>query len=105
MFKQVKLKLSRILNFIDGLSSYCGSKKFASVDFTTQTTLCLAADTESYQHADMHVLCNPCVYKQLTFYYLGFCHHSLFDQIERFIVEIEVTLPEETDNLMKSINA
>ncbi|XP_024934254.3 protein HYPER-SENSITIVITY-RELATED 4 [Ziziphus jujuba] len=98
-----KVTLSGLLNFVDGLYSYCGEGRIMIL--TTNYKEKLDPALLRPGRMDMHIClsyCNASVFDQLAFNYLGLHQHHLFDEIKRLIEEIEVTPAELGGELMKS---
>ncbi|XP_059661427.1 AAA-ATPase At3g50940-like [Cornus florida] len=101
-----KVTLSGLLNFIDGLWSYCGDERV--IIFTTNHKERLDPALLRAGRMDMHVEMSYCTFsafKQLALNYQGLCHHQLFDQIEGLLKEVKVTPAEVAGELMKNTNA
>ncbi|KAE9454222.1 hypothetical protein C3L33_13871, partial [Rhododendron williamsianum] len=101
-----KLTLSGLLNFIDGLWSCCGDERI--IVFTTNHKDRLDPALLRPGRMDMHIhmsYCTPSGFKILACNYLGLTDHSLFTEIEKLIMEVEVTPAEVAEELMKSEEA
>ncbi|KAG7633979.1 AAA-type ATPase N-terminal domain [Arabidopsis suecica] len=95
--------LSGLLNFVDGLWSSCGNERI--IVFTTNYREKLDPALLRPGRMDMHIhmlYCTPAAFKVLASNYLEIQDHILFEQIEEFIREIEVTPAEVAEQLMRS---
>jgi chaperone BCS1 len=95
--------LSGFLNFIDGLWSSCGDERI--IIFTTNHKEKLDPALLRPGRMDLHIhmsYCTPCVFKQLTFNYLGIKDHPRFSEIEDLIAKTEVTPAEVAEQLSKN---
>ncbi|PON78515.1 Spastin [Parasponia andersonii] len=98
--------LSGLLNYIDGIFSCFGEGRI--IIFTTNYKERLDPALLRPGRMDIHIFmsfCNPNVFKQLAYNYLGLQHHNLHGEIESLIKEIEVTPAEVAGELMKSTDA
>ncbi|KAG6712559.1 hypothetical protein I3843_05G102700 [Carya illinoinensis] len=98
-----KLTLSGLLNFIDGLWSSCGDERI--IVFTTNHKERLDPALLRPGRMDMHIhmsYCTPCGFEILASNYLRIQSHSLFNEIEGLIEEVEVTPAEVAEELMKN---
>ncbi|KAJ9709788.1 hypothetical protein PVL29_001312 [Vitis rotundifolia] len=103
---QLQLTLSGLLNFIDGLWSSCGDERI--IVLTTNHKERLDPALLRPGRMDMHIhmsYCTPCGFKTLASNYLGIRDHRLFPEIEKLIVEVEVTPAAIAEELMKSEEA
>ncbi|KAK2969273.1 hypothetical protein RJ640_030814 [Escallonia rubra] len=103
---EVKLTLSGLLNFIDGLWSSCGDEKI--IVFTTNHKDKLDPALLRPGRMDMHIhmpYCTPPAFKSLASIYLGIDTHGTFGDIEKLISEVEVSPAEIAEELMKSEQA
>nr|CAN83106.1 hypothetical protein VITISV_041822 [Vitis vinifera] len=101
-----QLTLSGFLNFIDGLWSSCGNERI--IVFTTNHKDKLDPALLRPGHMDVHIhmsYCNPCGFKTLAFNYLDISNHKLFPEIEKLLMEVEVTPAEIAEEFMKSEDA
>lgn len=99
----LKLTLSGLLNFIDGLWSSCGDERI--IVFTTNYKDKLDPALLRPGRMDMHIhmsYCTPCGFKTLACNYLQIKSHPLFGEIEEMIKAVEVTPAEVAEELMKS---
>lgn len=95
--------LSGLLNFIDGLWSTCGDERI--IVFTTNHKDKLDPALLRPGRMDKHILmsyCTPSGFKILASNYLGIRDHSMFDEIEKLVSEVEATPAEIAEELMKS---
>uniref|UniRef100_A0A5B7CGZ5 AAA+ ATPase domain-containing protein n=1 Tax=Davidia involucrata TaxID=16924 RepID=A0A5B7CGZ5_DAVIN len=102
-YSDSRLTLSGLLNFIDGLWSSCGNERI--IVFTTNHKDRLDPALLRPGRMDMHIhmsYCTPCGFKILAFNYLGINNHYMFPEIEKLIMEVEVTPAEIAEELMKS---
>ncbi|KAM5574529.1 hypothetical protein ABKV19_013797 [Rosa sericea] len=98
-----QLTLSGLLNFIDGLWSSCGDERI--IVFTTNYKDKLDPALLRPGRMDMHVhmsYCTPCGFKTLAHNYLKVKTLHLFNEIEKFIKEVDTTPSEIAEELMKS---
>jgi len=98
-----QVTLSGLLNFVDGLWSSCGNERI--IVFTTNYREKLDPALLRPGRMDMHIhmsYCTPAAFKVLASNYLEIQDHILFEQIEEFIREIEVTPAEVAEQLMRS---
>ncbi|KAM0984327.1 hypothetical protein ACFX15_011370 [Malus domestica] len=101
-----QLTLSGLLNFTDGLWSSCGDERI--IVFTTNYKEKLDPALLRPGRMDMHIhmsYCTPSGFKILASNYLGIKTHHLFDEIEEFLKQLEVTPAEIAEQLMKSEEA
>ncbi|RXH79860.1 hypothetical protein DVH24_041007 [Malus domestica] len=101
-----KLGGGRLLNFTDGLWSSCGDERI--IVFTTNYKEKLDPALLRPGRMDMHIhmsYCTPSGFKILASNYLGIKTHHLFDEIEEFLKQLEVTPAEIAEQLMKSEEA
>ncbi|PON33881.1 Spastin [Trema orientale] len=101
-----KVTLLGLLNSIDGNFSCFGEGRI--IIFTTNYKERLDPALLRPGRMDMHIFmsfCNPYVFKQLAYNYLGLQHHNLYDEIKSLIEEKEVTPAEVAGELMKSTDA
>ncbi|KAK4413236.1 AAA-ATPase [Sesamum alatum] len=103
MIKKNQFTLSGLLNFIDGLWSSCGDERI--IVLTTNHKDRLDPALLRPGRMDMHVHMSYCTFsgfKILASNYLGIKSHCRFNEIERLMVEVEVTPAEVAEELMKS---
>ncbi|KAH9772708.1 protein HYPER-SENSITIVITY-RELATED 4 [Citrus sinensis] len=101
-----QVTLSGLLNFVDGLWSSCGDERI--IVFTTNYKERLDPALLRPGRMDMHIhmsYLTPSGFKILAFNYLKIKSHSMFDEIEELIKEVEVTPAEVAEELMKSEDA
>ncbi|KAL6335654.1 hypothetical protein AAG906_030792 [Vitis piasezkii] len=99
-----QVTLSGLLNFIDGVWSFCGDQGRIII-ITTNHRDKLDPALLRPGRMDMHIhmsYCTVSAFKQLAFNCLGVRHHPLFQQIEGLISKVEVTPAEVSGELMKS---
>ncbi|KDO81976.1 hypothetical protein CISIN_1g0470292mg, partial [Citrus sinensis] len=87
-----QVTLSGLLNFVDGLWSSCGDERI--IVFTTNYKERLDPALLRPGRMDMHIhmsYLTPGGFKILAFNYLKIKSHSMFDEIEELIKEVEVT--------------
>ena len=102
----MKLTLSGILNFTDGLWSSCGEQRI--IVFTTNHKDRLAPALLRPGRMDMHIYMSYCTYdgfKTLASNYLGVTDHPLFGEIETLLKNTEVSPAEIGEELMRSDDA
>lgn len=98
-----QISLSGLLNFVDGLWSSCGEEKI--IIFTTNHKEKLDPALLRPGRMDVHILmdnCTPFVFKKLAALYLKIDDHSLFDPVEKLVLEVSATPAEVTQQLMAS---
>ncbi|CAN8320631.1 unnamed protein product, partial [Cochlearia groenlandica] len=103
---ELGISLSGLLNFVDGLWSSCGEEKI--IIFTTNHKEKLDPALLRPGRMDVHILmdnCTPFVFKKLVALYLKTDDHTLFDPIEKIVVEVNATPAEITQQLMASKDA
>ncbi|KAH9708340.1 protein HYPER-SENSITIVITY-RELATED 4 [Citrus sinensis] len=101
-----QVTLSGLLNFVDGLWSSCGDERI--IVFTTNYKERLDPALLRPGRMDMHIhmsYLTPGGFKILAFNYLKIKSHSMFDEIEELIKEVEVTPAEVAEEFMKSEDA
>ena len=100
----IQLKLSGLLNFVDGLWSSCGDERI--IVFTTSQTERLDPALLRPGRMDMHIhmsYCTPHGFRVLASNYLGVNgNHRLFGEIESLIEDTEVTPARVAGELMAS---
>ena len=102
----MKLTLSGILNFTDGLWSSCGEQRI--IVFTTNHKDRLDPALLRPGRMDMHIYMSYCTYdgfKTLASNYLGVTDHPLFGEIETLLKNTEVSPAEIGEELMRSDDA
>ncbi|MED6148683.1 hypothetical protein PIB30_055217 [Stylosanthes scabra] len=95
--------LSGLLNAIDGLWSCCGEERIML--FTTNHKEKLDPALLRPGRMDMHINLSYCTFstfQQLAFNYLGISHHSLFQEIEGLLGQVQVTPAEVAGELTKT---
>ncbi|KFK34344.1 hypothetical protein AALP_AA5G132900 [Arabis alpina] len=95
--------LSGLLNFVDGLWSSCGNERI--IVFTTNYIEKLDPALLRPGRMDMHIhmsYCTPAGFEVLASNYLKIEDHILFEQVEGFIRETEVTPAEIAEQLMRN---
>ncbi|KAI3798866.1 hypothetical protein L1987_34150 [Smallanthus sonchifolius] len=100
--EEQRVTLSGFLNFIDGLWSSCGDERI--IIFTTNRKDILDPALLRPGRMDVHInmsYCTPSGLRLLASNYLGITQHSLFEQIEDLIGEVEVTPAEIAEQLLK----
>ncbi|KAI3798865.1 hypothetical protein L1987_34149 [Smallanthus sonchifolius] len=100
--KEHKVTLSGFLNFIDGLWSSCGDERI--IIFTTNRTDKLDPALLRPGRMDVHInmsYCTPSGFRLLASNYLGITQHSLFEDIEDLIGEVDITPAEVAEQLLK----
>ncbi|GAB2282769.1 Protein HYPER-SENSITIVITY-RELATED 4 [Dionaea muscipula] len=100
--REHQVTLSGLLNFIDGLWSSCGDERI--IIFTTN-------HMEKLDHAllrpgrmDVHIhmsYCTPCGFRLLASNYLELKDHSLFNEIDELIKQVQITPAEVAEQLLK----
>ncbi|CAH2064432.1 unnamed protein product [Thlaspi arvense] len=98
-----RVTLSGLLNFVDGLWSSCGNERI--IVFTTNYREKLDPALLRPGRMDMHIhmsYCTPAAFKVLALNYLEVEDHLLFETIEGFIRELEVTPAEVAEQLMRN---
>ena len=98
-----RLTLSGLLNAMDGLWSCCGEERI--IVFTTNHKDRLDPALLRPGRMDMHVhmsYCTPPVFRVLVKNYHCVEDHGMFQEIERLMMEVEVTPAEVAGELMKS---
>lgn len=101
-----QVTLSGLLNFIDGLWSCCGDERI--IVFTTNHKDKLDPALLRPGRMDMHIhmsYCTISVFRQLVSNYHRISQHQLFEEIEGFIRELQVTPAEVAGELMKTKDA
>ncbi|KAJ4844891.1 hypothetical protein Tsubulata_016463 [Turnera subulata] len=99
----VKLTLSGLLNFVDGLWSSCGDERIFV--FTTNYKDRLDPALLRPGRMDMHIhmsYCTPAGFRILASNYLNTQDHSLFAEIEELIQQVHVTPAEIAGELIKT---
>ncbi|KAH7651022.1 mitochondrial chaperone BCS1 protein [Dioscorea alata] len=102
-YKEEKVTLSGLLNFIDGLWSSCGDERI--IIFTTNHKDRLDHALLRPGRMDMHIYmgyCSPCGFKTLLGNYHSIENHKLCEVVEKLLQEIEATPAEVAEELMKS---
>jgi len=97
-----QVTLSGLLNVLDGLWSCCGEERIFI--FTTNHKEKLDPALLRPGRMDMHIhltYCNFSAFEQLAFNYLGISQHTLFDQIEGLLRDVQVTPAEIAGELIK----
>ncbi|KAH0885918.1 hypothetical protein HID58_062014, partial [Brassica napus] len=105
-FSSGQISLSGLLNFVDGLWSFCGEEKI--IISTTNHKEKLDPALLRPGGMDVHILmdnCTPFVFKKLVALYLKINEHVLFDPIEKLVLEVSATPAEVTQQLMASKDA
>ncbi|KAH7659234.1 P-loop containing nucleoside triphosphate hydrolase protein [Dioscorea alata] len=98
-----KVTLSGLLNFVDGLWSSCSEQRI--IIFTTNYKEQLDSALLRHGRMDMHIYmgyCSPSMFRNLVFNYHHIEHHSLFEQIEALIKELEITPATVSEHLLRS---
>ncbi|KAK8567602.1 hypothetical protein V6N13_105560 [Hibiscus sabdariffa] len=98
-----KLTLSGLLNFIDGLWSSCGDERI--IVFTTNHKDRLDPALLRPGRMDMHIhmsYCTPSGFRVLASNYLCITEHDLLDEIDKLMMEVEVTPAQVAEEIMKS---
>lgn len=106
MFVRIKVTLSGLLNFIDGLWSSCGDERI--VICTTNHKERLDAALLRPGRMDLHIHMSYCSFngfKTLAANYLRIQNHPLFEDIEGLLQKVNATPAEVAGELMKSDNA
>ncbi|XP_076947004.1 AAA-ATPase At3g50940-like [Bidens hawaiensis] len=100
--EQPKVTLSGFLNFIDGLWSSCGDERI--IIFTTNRKDKLDPALIRPGRMDVHIhmsYCTPSAFRMLTSNYLGITEHSLFEEIDGLMCQVDVTPAEVAEQLLK----
>ena len=95
-----------MLNFIDGPWLSFGDERI--IVFTTNHQDRIDPALLRSGHMGMHIqmpYSTPCGFKTLASNYPGTSNHSLFPEIEKLIMEVDVTPAEIAEELMKSEEA
>lgn len=98
-----RITLSGLLNSIDGLWSSCGDERI--IVFTTNYKERLDPALLRPGRMDMHIhmsYCTPAMFRVLISNYHSVDEHEMFPEIERLMVEVEVTPAEVVGELMIS---
>lgn len=106
MFFTLKVTLSGLLNFVDGLWSSCSEERI--IIFTTNYKEQLDPALLRAGRMDMHIYmgyCSPSMFRTLVFNYHHIEHHSLFEQIEALIKDLEITPATISEHLLRSDDA
>ncbi|XP_039141316.1 AAA-ATPase At3g50940-like, partial [Dioscorea cayenensis subsp. rotundata] len=101
-----KVTLSGLLNFVDGLWSSCSEERI--IIFTTNYKEQLDPALLRPGRMDMHIYmgyCSPSMFRTLVFNYHHIEHHSLFEQIEALIKDLEITPATISEHLLRSDDA
>ncbi|MED6148681.1 hypothetical protein PIB30_055215 [Stylosanthes scabra] len=105
-YQENKVTLSGLLNAIDGLWSCCGEERI--MVFTTNRKEKLDPALLRPGRMDMHIHLSYCTFsafQRLAFNYLGISNHSLFQEIEGLLGELQLTPAEIAEELTKKINS
>ncbi|CAA2973964.1 AAA-ATPase At3g50940 [Olea europaea subsp. europaea] len=105
--ERFKLTLSGLLNFMDGLWSNCGDERI--IIFTTNHKEKIDPALLRPGRMDMHIhmsYCTPAGFHVLASNYLAIEDHPrLFPEIERLMLEVQVTPAEIAEHLLRNENA
>ncbi|KAG6421837.1 hypothetical protein SASPL_118395 [Salvia splendens] len=99
--KNIKITLSGLLNFIDGLWCACGGERI--IVFTTNYVEKLDPTLIRRGRMDKHIELSYCSFEGfmvLAKNYVGVEWHELFPRIERLLGEVEMTPTDVAENLM-----
>ncbi|MQL76648.1 hypothetical protein Taro_009044 [Colocasia esculenta] len=103
MYREERVTLSGLLNFMDGLWSSCGDERI--IVFTTNHKERLDPALLRPGRMDLHIhmgYCSPQGFRALADNYHGVCGHPRFEEIDGLLGEVEVTPAEVAEELMKS---
>lgn len=102
-YKEPKVTLSAVLNFIDGLWSSCGDERIIVLTTNHKDRLDPALLRPGRMDVHIHMsYCTPSGFRMLASNYLGIIEHPLFVQVESLMKTTNVTPAEVGEQLLKN---